>query len=383
MKQPVIIIAPDSFKDGATSTKLCRASVQAIKKQRLPVTIETIPLADGGEGTASILSINNDGKRIRLAVTGPLFEKVTTGYGLCKESKTAFIDCASASGIHLIPSEQRNPVRTTTYGTGEIIKDAILKGATNISLAIGGSATNDCGCGMAAALGTKFADKQGKRFIPTGGNLNKVYSIDFTELKKNIHGVKFKILCDVNNPLYGKSGAAYVYAQQKGANEEEVMLLDNNLKHFSKIMNAYSEKQAAIIAGSGAAGGLGAAGIWFLNGKIIPGISYILKTIQFEKKIRHADLIITGEGQLDSQTNSGKVISGICNIAKKHHIPVVALCGSVEAEKKIQHKIGLIYAASIQTKPVSLQDALQNTVTNFANAAAQTAALFSAGFACT
>ncbi len=268
---------------------------------------------------------------------------------------------AEASGMKLLSSDEQNCFSTTTYGTGELILYAIKKGAKNIILGIGGSATNDCGIGMASALGFKFLDKDDNEIIAIGKNLSEIKKIDRTYIINNLSQITFNVACDVTNPLYGKDGAAYVYAAQKGATIDEIRILDQGLRNMATLFKDQFEIDIQNIKGGGAAGGMGAGAKVFLKANLISGIDLIKKLVDFDSKIRNADWIITGEGNIDHQTLSGKTIQGVIASAKKYNIPVAAFCGSISLTQKELDKVGISYTSSIIEKSKSLEDAMVNS----------------------
>ncbi len=355
------ILAPDKFKGSLTGIEFCNAVEEGIKSVLPNSEIIKLPLADGGDGTFEVLNYHLKGERITIEVNDPLFRKIKASYLFIKSSQTAFIEMAQASGMDLLSPEEQNCFYTTSYGTGELIKDAIKKGAKNIILGIGGSATNDCGTGMAAALGYKFLDKKGVEIKPIGKNLLSIVKIDASNMIKNLDSVSFKIACDVTNPLFGKNGAATIYAPQKGANSKEIELLDKGLQKFAKIILSQFKIDVQKIPGSGAAGGMGAAGLSFLHAELLSGIDLIKNLLEFDKKISNADWIITGEGNLDAQTFSGKTIYGVIVSAKKYNIPVAALCGNIQLTDKEMEKMGVVYANSVLKKAINLEDAMGNS----------------------
>ena len=351
-----ILIAPDKFKGSLTTEEACCAIERGIKK--FDSSFETIlhPLADGGEGTLEILNNLLDLKPINVAASNPLGNPLYTGY--LKNETSAFIEMALVSGLQLLQPEEQNCMNTTTYGIGELILDAIQKGVKNIYLFIGGSATNDAGIGMATALGYQFFDKENKAIFPFGKNLSKIHSIDSSNLKFNPNEIEVNVVCDVGNVLFGKNGAAYVYAPQKGANAKEVKFLDQGLRHFSKKINEHFQKDVSQIKGAGAAGGIGAGAMVFLNAKIQSGIQTILELTHFEEKIKDADLVITGEGKLDYQTLEGKVVKGVADMARKYDVPVFAICGACEVSENELQSIGIHKAIPILQDGVSLEQAI-------------------------
>ena len=356
-----IIIAPDKFKGSLTGIEFCNAVEDGLKLILPQVEILKLPLADGGDGTIEILDYHLKGKRITIEVKDPLFRPIEASYLYIESSNTAFVEMAEASGMKLLPAEKQNCFLTTTFGTGEIIEHAINKGAKTIVLGIGGSATNDCGIGMASALGYQFLDRNGNEVIPIGKNLSKIDKIDASNVNKRLKTVTFKVACDVTNPLYGNKGAAYVYALQKGASPEEVNLLNKGLEHFSNVLLEYFNIDVQKIKGTGAAGGMGAGALVFLNANLHSGIDLVKEIINFDEKIKDADWIITGEGKLDSQTLSGKTIQGVMKSAKTYKIHVAVLCGSITLQKESLDDLGVSYANSILDVAQNFEDAMANS----------------------
>lgn len=363
-----ILIAPDKFKDALSAKAVCKAIDEGLRLTSSSFGTYLFPMADGGEGTAEILTYHNKGQPIKLTVHDPLFRKIEVQYGLSADKNTAYIEMAEASGLKLLKPEERNCLLTTSYGTGEMIRDAASKGVAKIILGIGGSATNDAGIGMAAALGFKFYDSDKNELKPIGKNLQKIATIkDTTEdLLKDI---EFTIACDVENPLYGRSGAAHVYAPQKGADKEAVKLLDKGLLHFATWVKKQYEIDLQAIKGAGAAGGFGAGAVLFLNAKLVSGVELVMQECNFESHLKEVDLVITGEGKIDQQSLSGKLIGGITDKAKNYKIPVIALCGILELNEKEVAHLGLHSAFSIIKKPCTLEEALENTYANLKHAA--------------
>lgn len=354
-----ILIAPDKFKGSLSAKEVCEAVYDGLIKLDPSLSIISVPLADGGEGTCELLTTNSKGSVINCSVSDPLFRKVIAAYGISGDGTTAFIEMASASGLHLLTKEERNPLNTATYGTGELIADAIHHGVKKIILAIGGSATNDAGIGMAAALGMKFMDKNGKELHPIGSNLVHIHSmVDETKLFKQ-NKIEVIVLCDVDNELYGTHGAAFVYGPQKGADDQAIQLLDQGLKHFASVV----EKKlnlAVHFPGAGAAGGLGAGAKVFLNATFSRGIDFILKTLKVEDQIKLSDLVITGEGKMDDQTLSGKVVMGVAELARKYHKPVLAIVGKNELSEKQITSIGLQKIIPLVDEKTIQSEAMKN-----------------------
>ena len=342
-----ILIATDKFKHSLSSKEAC----DAIKKGFLSVSagfeIETMPLADGGEGLIDALQAVIEGDFVSVKVHDPLFRLVDSGFFLSADRQTAFIEMSKASGLGLLKPEEYNCRKTSTFGTGELLKAAIEKGAKRLVLGIGGSATNDGGIGMAAALGYRFLDKSGQALAPLGENLIKIETIEPPDL--DLKNIKVDVASDVSNPLTGPRGATMVYAPQKGADPEMIAELELGMLHFSEILKAEMGIDIAGTAGAGAAGGLGGGCIAFLNARIQSGIELILGQLRADEKIKHADLIITGEGKIDAQSLDGKVIAGVAGICKKHSKPVIAFCGLLELQTGDLKKLNLNAAFPIQT----------------------------------
>ncbi|PKG41686.1 glycerate kinase [Psychroflexus sp. MES1-P1E] len=356
-----IVIAPDKFKGSLSSLEFCSAVEDAIHRISTEVDILKLPLADGGDGTIDIANYYLGGSLIEVEVKNPLFQLITASYLYAETSQTAYIEMAEASGLWLLKEEEQDCKNTTTFGTGEMILHAIEKGAKKIILGIGGSATNDCGIGMATALGYKFIDRNNKEVKPIGASLSQICSIDDANVSSKLKQVEFQVACDVNNPLYGKNGAAHVYAKQKGASKEDIEMLDHGLTCFSKVLTAQFNVQPQAIKGAGAAGGTGIATIVFLKAKLESGIQVMKELANFDHQIADADWIITGEGKLDVQTLSGKTIDGVLKSAKIYSIPVAVFCGQIELDKEALTNFGITYAQDILSRSINLDDALNNS----------------------
>lgn len=356
-----IIIAPDKYKNSLTGMAFCDAVEKGIKEKLPKVDIIKLPLADGGDGTIEVVNYYLKGEMITVKVNNPFFQPVIASYLYDKTSKTAFIELAEASGVKLIKPEQLDCKNATTLGTGELIASAIKNGAKTIILGIGGSATNDCGIGMATALGYRFLDKNNEDVKPIGANLSKIVTIDLTRVHQKIKEVTFKIACDVSNPLYGKNGAAYVYGMQKGATANDVKLLDKGLKDFSKVLHTVFNIDVHSVKGAGAAGGMGIASKVFINGTLEPGVKLIKNIAQFDKHIKNADWIITGEGKLDIQTLSGKTIVGVLASAKAKKIKIAALCGSIDLSENNLADLSITYTDTVINYSKNLDDAMNNS----------------------
>ncbi len=338
------VIAPDSFKGTASASEICEIGKNAICKIIPDAKISSLPIADGGEGTADCFLACLGGEKITLEVTGPHFSPVSASYAIVG-GDTGIVEIASAAGLPMA-GNNNNPAESTTCGVGELICDAVERGVKKIILALGGSCTNDAACGLASALGVRFSDREGKEFIPTGGTLDKICSIDLSPAKEKLSGIEVVAMCDIDNPLYGEKGAAYVFAPQKGADEECVKLLDNNLISFAQTVENITGADVASIPGAGAAGGAGAGAVVFLGATLQKGIDTVLDLCGFEKLAKDADLIITGEGRIDGQTTGGKAISGIAVRAKKLGVPVAVIAGDIGDNIEPIYDMGVSFVLS-------------------------------------
>lgn len=363
-KKFVIVLAPDSFKESMTAKEVCMAMERGIKKVNDEVTCVHVPMADGGEGTVQSLVDATGGRIHSLMVTGPLGDKVEASYGILGDNETAILEMASASGIHLVPTEKRNPLITTTYGTGELIKDCLEHGVKKILIGIGGSATNDGGVGVIQALGGKLLDNEGNELAFGGGELGKLAHIDLSNFDKRLHDVVIEVACDVSNPLCGEKGASKVFGPQKGATPEIVKELDNNLAHYADIIKNQLKKDIINVPGAGAAGGLGAGLMAFLNGTLKKGIEMVIEYTGLEEKIEEADMVWTGEGSIDFQTQYGKTPLGVATIAKKYNKPVIALAGKVGEDVEVLYGNGIDSIFGIMQGVTSLEEALKKGAEN-------------------
>lgn len=354
-----VIIAPDSFKGCLSAKMVALAMERGIKKAQSDIETIKIPMADGGEGTVEAILEAVGGRIIEVEVLNPLGEKISAIYGILPDN-TAVIEMAAASGINLINKTELNPLITTTYGTGQLIADALTRGCRKIIIGIGGSATNDCGAGMMQALGAKLLDAQGMEIGFGGGELDKVIRIDTAFLNPNIAHAELIIASDVKNPLCGPNGASAVYGPQKGATPEMVEILDNNLSHFAKLIKNDLGKDLIEQPGAGAAGGLGAGLIGLLNAEIKSGINIVMEVAGFEEQLQDADYVITGEGATDFQSVFGKVPFGIGQAAQKHNVPVLCVSGSLGNGFEKLYEVGITALFSIVNRPMALSDAIAN-----------------------
>lgn len=349
--------------------EFCQAVSEGLCEVREDLEILHLPLADGGDGTIDVVQFYLGGQVVNVQVNDPLFRIINSSYIYSEDKRIAYIEMATASGLRLLQDHEINCMNTTSLGTGELIKDAISRGANQIILGIGGSATNDAGMGMASALGYEFINDVGQNIKPVGRELINLRSIKRKDVVPKLDEIVFKTACDVKNALHGPNGAAFVYAEQKGASQEEIMQLDSGLKNFAAVV----QKQYAIdvqkIEGAGAAGGLGAASIVFLNAELVPGIELLKNLASFDNVIKDADWIITGEGKLDEQTLSGKTINGVLTSARTLNTPVAAFCGSVHLPKEAAKNSGLAYVVGVSEREPDLATAMKNSYKNVKRAA--------------
>ncbi len=372
------ILAPDSFKESMSAKEACTAMDKGIRKVFPDANIIHVPMADGGEGTVDSLVDASNGTKVNIKVTGPLsYTKVDAYYGLLGDGSTAVIEMAKASGIGLINRDDRNPMITTTYGTGELIKAALDGGAKRIIIGIGGSATNDGGSGMARALGAKFLDEKGEEIPQGGGYLNQLATIDVSEFDKRILDTEILVACDVKNPLTGPEGASHVFGPQKGATPEMVEALDEALKHYSEIIRRDLHKDIEMVPGAGAAGGLGAGLLAFMPATLQSGIEIVVDVNNLSDKIKEADFVFTGEGGMDFQTKFGKAPYGVAQVAKKHGKPVFACVGYIGEGIEVLYEEGITAIFGIMPGAQSLDDALAQGKQNLERTAENVARMIS------
>lgn len=366
-----IVLAPDSFKGNLTSLQVADAFEKGIRRVIPKARIVKVPMADGGEGTVQSLVDATGGKFVRKKVTGPAGKPVSARYGMLADGETAVIEMAEASGLPLVEGKDKNPLKTTTYGTGELMLDAMKKGAKTIIIGIGGSATNDGGTGMAQALGVRFLDGRGKELeeLGSGGLLAKIKGIDMSNVNPMLKKTKIVVACDVNNPLYGKQGAAYVFGPQKGASPTVVKKLDDNLKHYASVIKKELKKDVNKIKGAGAAGGLGAGLVAFTKARMKSGVDIVIDYTDLAKHVKGADLVITGEGRVDFQTAFGKTPAGVAKTAKKQGVQTIAIGGGLsdDANGVFAHGIAGLEAAI--ARDMDIEEALANAKVFLANAA--------------
>ena len=364
-----IIVAPDSFKGSLSAIQVSEQITKGINHVSPGNNIHCFPMADGGEGTVETIIRAKNGKKVKVVAHDPLKRKINCEFGLIDEGHTAIIEMASASGLVLLKSGERDPMYTTTYGTGELIKSALDYGCTKIIVGLGGSSTTDAGAGMVQALGGRLLDKNKKQVKTGGAFLKNINKIDLSQLDKRLEKCEILAACDVKNPLYGPDGAAYVYSPQKGANPEEVKILDNNLKHFSDVILKELNLDVSNIERAGAAGGLGAGLYAFLSAKIVNGFELIKDIVNLEQAIKESDIIIAGEGKIDKTSMSGKAPYGIAKICRKYNKPVIALTGSVDFDYDLLTDSIFDCVVPITDKPMDEHESIKNVKILTENAA--------------
>ncbi|MDQ7096070.1 glycerate kinase [Desulfosporosinus sp. PR] len=352
-----IVIAPDSFKGCLNAFNVALAMQKGVRKVYPESLVDLIPMADGGEGTVEAILSAVEGRKVDVAVKDPLGRQISAAYGLIDQGKTAIIEMAAASGLPLLRAEERNPRITSTFGTGELIRDALDQGVKKVLLGIGGSATNDGGAGLAVALGAKLLNVRGEELPPGGAALADLAEINISGLDPRLSEVQFEVACDVQNPLCGPEGASAVYGPQKGATPEDVQVLDAALFNYGQKLSAVSGADLLNLAGGGAAGGLGAGLVGFLRAKLRPGSQMILDVANAEEKIRNADLVLTGEGKTDFQTAYGKVPVGVAALAQKYKVPVFVVSGAVEGHPDLLSDHGVNCSFSVSEGPGTLEEA--------------------------
>ena len=359
-----VVIAPDSYKESLTAMEVATAIESGFKEIMPDAEYIKLPMADGGEGTVQSLVDATGGDIVTVEVTGPLGQPVEGFYGLLGDGSTAVIEMAAASGLHLVEPDERNPLLTTTYGTGELIKAALDRGVDHIIIGIGGSSTNDGGVGMAQALGAKLVDANGVDLPFGGGALADLVSIDLSGLDSRLATVQLEVACDVDNPLCGPKGASHIFGPQKGATPEMVTELDSNLAHYAEVIRQTNGKEVIDQSGAGAAGGLGAALLGLFDATLRPGISIVMDAVNLAEVVKDADLVITGEGRIDSQTIHGKTPIGVARTAKLYNLPVIGIAGSTAQDCRVVHDHGLDAVYSVVLGATDLPTALKEAAFN-------------------
>jgi glycerate kinase len=374
-----IVIAPDSFKESLSATEVA-AQIEAGFRTIFPdASYVCVPMADGGEGTVDAMVAATQGRLVESVVTGPLGSPVPARFGLLARDQTAIIEMAAASGLELVPSALRNPVVTTTRGTGELILAALDQGCRHLILGLGGSATNDGGAGMLQALGARLSDSDGLPIGAGGGALAQLASIDLSSLDPRLAECRIDVACDVDNPLLGEHGATAVFGRQKGTTAATALQLEANLSHYADVIERDLGVNVRSLAGGGAAGGMGVALGAVLGAALRPGIEIVTEAVDLDATLRDADLVITGEGRTDSQSIHGKTPIGVARVAMRHGVPVICVAGSLSADVGVVHQYGIDAVFSVLYRICSLEDALAEAAVNIRMAARNIAAVFKIG----
>ncbi len=374
-----IVIAPDSWKESLSALEVADCIEQGFRDIFPGAHYVRLPVADGGEGTVEAMIAATGGRRVALDVTGPLGERVAAFYGLSGDGDCAFIEMAAASGLELLPMAQRNPLITTSWGTGELICHALESGVKHIIIGIGGSATNDGGAGMLQALGVSLRDAQGRELERGGAALAQLSAIDISGLRPELAHCHIDVACDVTNPLTGEQGASAVFGPQKGATPEMVVQLDAALINFARVVRQVLGTEIQNLPGGGAAGGMGAALYAFCDARLRPGVEIVTGALKLEQQVCDADLVITGEGRIDSQSVQGKVPFGVAQVARRHNKPTIAIAGSLAPDVDVVHQHGIDAVFSVINSICSLEEALDNAAENLRATARNIAAALAVG----
>ena len=374
-----IVIAPDSYKESLSALEVASAIERGFREIYPNADYHKLPVADGGEGTVEAMVAATQGRVVEVEVTGPLGDTVQGFYGLSGDEQSAYIEMAAASGLELVPSDKRCPLTTTSWGTGELIRHALDAGVKHIIIGLGGSATNDGGAGMAQALGVKLLTADNQAIAPGGAGLETLERIDISELDARLAECRIEVACDVTNPLTGEEGASAVFGPQKGATPEMISRLDAALEHYAQCVKRCLDIDVLRLEGGGAAGGMGAALYAFCGAELRPGIEIVTDALHLDKLVADADLVITGEGRIDSQTIHGKVPVGVARVAKRYNVPVIAIGGSLTPDVGVVHEHGLDVVFSVLYRICTLEDALRDAEDNLFMAAQNIAAVLKIG----
>ena len=358
-----VVLVPDSFKGTMSSSKVCEIMEKKLKEHFPQCQVISIPVADGGEGSVDCFLAAVGGEKIEIEVKNPYFEDMKAFYGMIDSGKTAVIEMAACAGLPLV-EDRKNPAKTTTYGVGQLILDAARRGVKKIIVGLGGSCTNDGGCGAAAAVGVKFINKNGDEFIPTGGTLQEIDRIDMSGKAEILRNIEIITMCDIDNPMYGPNGAAHVFAPQKGADREMVLHLDKGVKHLSEIIKKDLNKDLAEVPGTGAAGAMGAGMMAFFDSTLQMGIETVLDTVKFDSLIHDADMIFSGEGKIDGQSLRGKVVMGVAKRAYAAKVPVIVIAGGAELDIDEIYDFGVTSVFTINRLPEDFEKSRLKSIEN-------------------
>ncbi|HHF3228496.1 TPA: glycerate kinase [Vibrio diabolicus] len=371
-----VVIAPDSFKESLTAKQVSEAIKTGLARVWHDAEFVTVPVADGGEGTVQSLIDATQGEQVFTTVTAPLGNDVEAFYGILGDGETAVIEMAEASGLHLVPSDARDPKLTSSIGTGQLIKHALDRGIQRLIIGLGGSATNDGGVGMLTALGVAFLDESGHAITPNGDGLAALASIDISGLDPRLATCEVLVACDVDNPLCGDKGASAIFGPQKGATASDVTLLDNALRKFGELTEQATGKHVLTREGAGAAGGMGAALLGYTPARLQPGIEIVLETVKLAQHVADADIVFTGEGRIDHQTAHGKTPMGVAQVAKQCNLPVIALAGCVGDNYQAVYECGIDAVFACVPRAMSLPEAMKEADVNVANLAENVARMW-------
>ena len=358
-----IVLIPDSFKGTLSSTQICEIIQSKINEHFPECQVISIPVADGGEGSVDCFLSALGGEKINLTVKNPYFEDMDSFYGIIDNGNTAVIEMAACAGLPIV-EDRKDPTKTTTYGVGQLILDAAGRGVKKIIVGLGGSSTNDCGCGAAVAIGVRFINNKGEKFIPTGGTTHEISSIDISGKAEVLNGIEIVTMCDIDNPMYGPIGASHVFGPQKGANPEMVLFLDEGIKNISEVIKKDLNKDLSMVSGSGAAGAMGAGMIAFFDSVLQMGIETVLDTVNFSDVIKSADMIFTGEGKIDFQSLRGKVVIGVAKRAKLQNVPVTVVAGGADKGIDEAYDLGVTSIFSINRLPEAFETSRYKSVEN-------------------
>ena len=358
-----VVLIPDSFKGTLSSSQICEIMKTKVLEYFPGCEAVSIPIADGGEGSVDCFLTALGGEKIHTVVKGPFFEDMDSFYGILDGGNTAVVEMAACAGLPLV-GDKKDPYRTTTYGAGQLILDAAKRGAKKIIVGLGGSCTNDGGCGAAAAIGVKFFDRKGQEFVPAGGTLQELVRIDMSGISNLLTGVEIIAMCDIDNPMYGPSGASHIFGPQKGANPEMVLFLDEGIKNLSEVIKKDLGQDLAEVPGTGAAGAMGAGMIAFFRSRLQMGIETVLDTVNFGSVISDADMILTGEGKIDSQSLRGKVVIGVAGRAVKQNVPVIVVVGGADRDIDGAYASGVTAIFSINRMPEAFETSKFKSVEN-------------------
>lgn len=358
-----VVLIPDSFKGTLSSTKICEIIEERVKTHFPQCKVVSIPVADGGEGSVECFLTALGGEKIYITAKNPYFEDIPAFYGLIEDGNTAVVEMASAAGLPLV-EKRKDPKRTTTYGVGQLILHAASKGVKKIIVGLGGSSTNDGGCGAAAAVGVKFFKENGEEFIPTGGTTHEIARIDMSGRAKILDDIEIVTMCDIDNPMYGPTGASHVFGPQKGADFETVIFLDDGIRHLSEIIEKDLNKDLAEVPGGGAAGAMGSGMMAFFDSKLQMGIETVLDTVNFSDIIKDADMIFTGEGKIDTQSLRGKVVIGVSKRAAKENVAVTVIAGGADENIDEAYDLGVTSIFSINRLPQDFEISRYKSIEN-------------------